>query len=627
MKWILAFLITLFSFNLLPVAGSGGEALVEADTTYSDTSEVSYSLEPIVVTATRYPQPLSQVSPNFTLITSEQIDRMAGKDLGEVLGLCPGAELGRTGGSGQLVSLSIRGSTSGQVLFLMDGRPLNSPQNGGLDLNLIPLSSVERVEVVRGGLSSLYGADAVGGVVNIITKTFSHSRPYSRIGYWQGDWGYKRSQFELGRKIGERFNLYLAGEIKSYGGYRINSDYKASLINSNFNYNLSRNWELSLSSLNYAGKLGVPGSQDYSTPNACQKDRRNDLALSLKSHQGNPLGIQIYLSDSWQKYKDPDWVIYSTHEHRVYGLSFQWISLWPGMSFGGRGERINFCSTDIGTTDVNKSSLWVEDDLKFSSRLTLRGSGRLDYHSAFGYQFSPGTNLSYQIGENSLLFGSFDCPYRAPTANDLYWKDAYSSGNPKLKPERGWSSQIGFKTNGSKGNYFTVNLFLRKMRDLIEWEADPQTFKYTAVNKTRAEFKGGEVGLGLKPIRSFQVSAVYSLLWAKDLKEGNPLPYRPRNSVRLWFYFSPTLIDGKLSLGLWTEGEWKDSRFTGTKLNGSRSKLPSFMLLNSTLTIDFLDMSFYLKGENLGNTSYQLRDGYPMPPRSFYGGLSWKFWD
>lgn len=624
MKWILALMLTFLSFNLLTQVGSGEEPSAKVDTTWSDTSEVKYSLEPIVVTATRYPQPLSEVSSNFTLITSEQIEQTAGKDLGEVLELCPGAEPAHYGGSGQLVNLSIRGSTSEQVLFLMDGRPLNSPQNGGLDLNLIPLSSVERVEMVRGGLSSLYGANAVGGVVNIITKTFSYSRPYSRIAYWQGDWGYKRSQFELGREIGERLSFYLSGEIRSYGGYRVNSDYKANLISANFDYTLSRNWELSLSSLNYEGKLGVPGSQDFSTPNARQKDKRNDLALALKKHQGNPLGIQIYLSDSWQSYEDPDtlWPIYSTHENRLYGLSFQGMSLWPGIVFGGRGERINFWSTDIETTDVNRSSLWVEDDLKLSSRLTLRGSSRLDYHSAFGYQFSPGANLTYQIVDNSLLFASFNYSYRAPTANDLYWKDPYMSGNPKLKPERGWSSQIGFKTNSSKGNYFSANLFIRRMQDLIEWEADPQTSKYTAVNRAKAEFLGEEISLSLLPLKSFQVGAVYNILWAEDLSGSGPLHYQPFNSTRLWFDFSPTLIEGKLSLGLWTEGEWMDSRLTEWG-----SKLSPFFLLHTTLTINFLDLSLYLKGENLGNTGYQLRDGYPMPPRSFYGGLSWKFWD
>ncbi len=622
MRWISAFLLTLLSFNFFTVAGSRGETLVEADTTFADTSQVSYFLEPIVVTATRYPQPLSQVSSNFTLITSEQIDRMGGKDLGEVLGLSPGAEPGRIGGSGQLVSLSIRGSTAGQVLFLMDGRPLNSPQNGGLDLNLIPLAAVQRVEVVRGGLSSLYGADAVGGVVNIITKVFSYARPYSRVGFWQGDYGFKRSQFELGRGIGKRCDIYVSGEMRSYGGYRPNSDYQANLVTGDLHYRLSRDWKLTFSSLNYGGKLGVPGSQAFSTPNARQKDRRDDFTLGLRGSQGNPLGIQLYLSDSWQRYKDPNptWPVYSTHQNRVYGLSFQGRLPWSGLDFGGRGERINFWSTDVGTTIVNKSSFWVEDNLSLSNRITLRGSGRLDYHSAFGNQFSPGGNLTYQVNENSLLFGSYNCSYRAPTANDLFWKGPYISGNPKLRPEKGWSSQIGFKTNNGKGNYLSVNLFYRKMRDLIEWEA--QTFIYSVVNKARAEFMGGEVGLGLLPAMSLQVGAVYNLLWAEDLSGGGPLPYQPRNSARLWFNFSPTLIDKKLSFNLWTEGKWVDYRY-----NESKGKLPPFFLLNSTLNINFLDVSFYLKGENLGDLRYQLRDGYPMPPRSFYGGLAWEFWD
>ncbi len=615
-----ALVIALF-LGWLSVAGANQGV----DTTLVDTTQVSYSLEPIVVTATRYPQPLSQVSPNFTLITSEQIDKMAGKDLGEVLGLCSGVHLGRYGGSGQLIALSMRGSTPGQILFLMDGRPLNSPQNGGLDLNQVPLSSVERVEVVRGGLSSLYGADAVGGVVNIITKEFKGSRPYSRIGFWQGDYGFRRSQFELGRGIGERLNLYLSGEMKNYGGYRPNSEYKASTIAGNLSYSLSRDWQLTFSSLNYKGELGVPGPIFSSTPNARQNDKRVDFSFGLQRRRWWPgqFKVQAYLSNSWQRYNNPDplWPTYSTHQNRVYGLSFQGGALGPGVNLGVRVERVGFWSTDIGTTNVGRAAIWMEDDLKPAPRITLRVSSRLDHHTTFGHQFSPGTNLTYQIGNESLLFGSFNRSYRAPTANDLYWRDPYMAGNPDLRPERGWEVQMGFKTAWREENHLVVNFFYRRMRDLIEWEADPRTFKYTVVNKTRAEFVGEELSLIFLPISPLRIGAVYNLLWAEESGKG-PLPYQPFNSLRLWFNFSPRLIDKKLVLNLWMEGGWRDFRYTE---RGSR--LPPTFLLNSTLTISFLDLSVYLKGENLSNIGYQLRNGYPMPPRSFYGGLSWRFWD
>jgi len=174
--------VLFFALLLLTAPTPAIDAHADSVTDDDFLNQVDYTMPPIVVTATRTPQILWQSDANVAVLTSEQIQQSFARNLGEVLRMIPGVSIGQYGDTGQNISLGIRGSTAGQVLILVDGVPVNDPQLGGLDLNTISLDNIERVEIVRGGASALYGADAVGGVMNIITRSASHETPFSVVG-------------------------------------------------------------------------------------------------------------------------------------------------------------------------------------------------------------------------------------------------------------------------------------------------------------------------------------------------------------------------------------------------------------------------------------------------------------
>jgi outer membrane cobalamin receptor len=259
------------------------------------TDQVDYQLETIVVTATRTPQALRKSDADVTVITDADIRQSFAQHLGEALKGVPGINVGEYGGTGQNVSVGIRGSTAGQVLIMVDGVPVNDPQLGGLDLNLIALDDVERVEVVRGSSSALYGADAMGGVVNIITKTTTYEKPRSDVTYQQGNHGFEKIGGQFCRRLGRNLGLNLTGSSTKYDGYRENSDYRGRHLGVRITFSPRGDSHIAYSTRFYQGDLGVPGMITLPTPSSRQEDRSWAHTLTLQVRPGEGHDVQAVL--------------------------------------------------------------------------------------------------------------------------------------------------------------------------------------------------------------------------------------------------------------------------------------------------------------------------------------------
>jgi outer membrane receptor protein involved in Fe transport len=231
-------------------------SLAEETTTEPVTSGKTYLLEPIIVTATRYPEHLKDIPAHSTLLSSSRLKNLHCLSLGEVLRKFSAGEITSSGSLGQVQTLSLRGHSSSQVLFLLEGRKLNYLCNGIFNLSDLSLVNLDKVEIVRGPLSSLYGANALGGVVNLIpspplNKSFSSSVLY-------GDENTFISNVDFASGI-KNVRLNLGLERKQSQGQRENSDYSALFFHSTLFYRLTSSSDLKLYLSTQKDDLGIPG--------------------------------------------------------------------------------------------------------------------------------------------------------------------------------------------------------------------------------------------------------------------------------------------------------------------------------------------------------------------------------
>jgi outer membrane cobalamin receptor len=606
--------------------------------------QVDYQLQPIVVTATRTPHAFWESDANVDVLTGAEIEQSSALHLGDALKLLPSVNIGQYGGLGQNVSLGIRGSTAGQVLIMVDGVPVNDPQLGGLDLNLISLDNVDRIEVIRGSASSLYGADALGGVVNVITRSSVCDTPLSDISYQQGDHGLEKIGGRFSGRLGQHLGLNLMASSTKSDGFRDNSDFQGRHLASRLNYALEDWGQLSYSTQIYEGELGVPGMDIMPTSMARQKDRiwNQTIAFQASPAQGNDMGLILYRNYNRQEYLDPEWFAEAQHRRWVYGVEIQ-HSFSSGhihqLTVGGELQNRRLDSSENGRQEMDRGAVFAQDEMNLRENVRLRLAGRYDYHENFENQFNPDVTLTWLAADRVSVFTSLRWSYRAPTFNDLFWPeseydydfdgqpDYRESGNAHIKPEKAVTFQVGARAyrRGIGGN---ICVFRREIKDLIQWDDVDKGYFYgywMPVNKSEAIVQGFEGQATAWPMNRLETALAYTLLEAKDTLLDRRLTYQPEHRLCGHLQYGVVLIKSQLEITGRLEFEYLSQRCADS---WSGKELPSNTVIDGRVTGRVLDrFQIYLVGKNLRDKKYLLRVGYPLPGRTFFGGISWEFWD
>jgi outer membrane receptor for ferrienterochelin and colicins len=606
--------------------------------------QIDYELQPIVVTATRTPQPLEQSTANVFVLTGEEIQRSTAQHLGDALGSIPGVSIGEYGGPGQNIALSLRGSTAGQVLVLVDGVPVNDLQLGGFDLNRLCLESIDRVEIIRGAAAALYGADAMGGVINVITRRAPLSGTVSNVSYRQGDHGLERITGRLGRPLGKGFRIFALGSRTDYDGFRENSDYSSQHLDARLSYHLGSNGQLTYSTRYYDADLGVPGMEVLPTPLGRQKDESWDHIFSFQFSpaQDHDLRSTMYRQDSRQTFDNPDWFIEAEHKRWIHGAELQhtFVPLRAHViTWGADMQHRRLDSSENGLRKLHRGAFFIQDEIAISDALRARLAARYDYHQGFDDQINPDLTMTWRFRPNASLFVSMKRSYRAPTFNDLYWpraeydydldgqSDYAESGNTTIDPERAVSAQIGLRAR--KGPVSgDLCLFHRLVEDLIQWDNVDNSYAYgywMPMNTERARIQGLEVHLEGDLYKHVEGSVSYSFLDARNRKTDYLLPYQPRHRFSAVLESGLTIIEDQLALSARIELAGNGERYADS---AEKERLAAETRLNARFNARFLEhLNIYLTGRNLGDRRIVLRSGYPLPGRTFGGGLSWTFRD
>jgi len=597
--------------------------------------------------------PVEKTATNITVISEDEIKISDAKNVGEVLQNKTGiVEVSKIGTIGSESTLRIRsgGGSSQQVLVMIDGRLVNNISLGSVNLSEIPTENIERIEVMRGPSSALYGANALGGVVNIITKKATAPKPKTEIGLSYGNFNTQNYNMNFTAMPGKA-NIFLSGSKNLTDGFRKNSEYDATNFSTKIGYDLEKYGELSLSNGFLTSELGTPGRNftklaDYdndkeraaSSPNANLKTNNQFYELNYKKEIANETKLQskIYFRQNSSHFKDPD--IHSAWDSpdddkgisKTLGGNIQ-IDTLHNITAGveGKNDRYTKKNEITKTTDIDKwtdtSAVFLQKIFNFEPLTTTVGA-RYDYHNVFGGQLNPRIVNIYKINDNFKLSSTIGRAFRAPTFNDLYWPDPYMPGNPELKPETSVGSDFGIEYKLKEILVSKITLFYSDVKDLIEWAPiDPTNpwSPWTPSNVGKVFSRGVEFEAENKIIKNLTQNLNYTFLESKGKKEGETykiLQYTPKHRLNYCLnYSAPLKLQTKLGVEYTHKQEWK----AGTK----DKKIPGYTLVGFRISRKILQSEVYLSCENIFNKRYVSRENYPLPGRTFSSGINLYLWD
>ncbi|PNU20225.1 hypothetical protein C2E25_08540 [Geothermobacter hydrogeniphilus] len=582
------------------------------------------TLDPVVVTATRSARPKSQLTASVTVITADQIAATGATRLDEVLRNTVGLQTTSSGPAGAIATPSIRGSEGAQVLVLLDGIRLNSPQNGQFNLSNLPvaLSEIERIEVLRGPASALYGTNALAGVIQIFTRT-PETEPQTTLNWSEGRFETRDLSFSTTRrKDGMRYRLG-AGLDRSQG-YRTNSDLDQTNLEGMLGFDLGGGYDLSLSGFYLDKDTGVPGSTAWPSPQARQQDKNTLAALTLTGPAG-PLAITLRQSYERRRnnYRDPGgWTpVDDTHIVETFGteLSASWQRDAHNILFGGDFYDDKLDSTASGNHDENRWSLFGQDQIEMTSRLSLLLGLRYDAHSEFNNELSPRAAALFSLTESTRLRASVSRAFRAPTLNDRYWPaTSFARGNPDLDPETAWEYELALDQQLGDLGDLSLAAFRRDAKDLIDWRAD-SSFVWSPVNVDEARIWGAEMEIDLQLCELLKSGGNYTYLYPKDRATDRFLDNKARHQVHLFMEVGP-VKEARLRL---------DGRYLKYYADATRDGT-GYVVLDASFSRPFVldngvtfDARITLK--NLLDKDYEENSGYPMPPREVFAGITTYF--
>jgi outer membrane cobalamin receptor len=595
---------------------------------WSNASAEGVELDRIVITASRVEEDSGSVARNVDVVTRKDIERTQAKDLAELLTDFTSVNVSDYGGLGASKTIRMRGSTSSQVLVLVDGRPVNSPRDGQADLSAIPLDNIERVEIVHGPGSSLYGSGPMGGTVNIITRSPPKEKQKTEVYSSFGTFRTYTERLSHGARI-SGFGYLVSAGYQSSGGFRANTELESHDINAKFEYKLNDNNDIALNSGFYRSKLGAPGSISSPDADDTQKNTRNflDASWSFKPDTTAAASMKVYQNyDRLEFNENTAGSLFDiagkkdAHTTTVRGYDAQFSKRFSENYQGICGFNYvgNFNdSTSSAKHRYNVRAGYLENKVDIFGRLKLNFGARLDEYSNLGTQVNPSFNFLYSVNDALKLRGSISRSFRAPTFNDLYWPDeGWAKGNPGLKPEKGITKEMGVQTEVNKYVGFGLTYYRSDYDNLINWVERAGVWQPMNVNS--AEIDGIELENKIKIADNWSVDTGYTYMRAKDADTRKYLIYQPRHKADCSLKY-------KGSHGLVCELK---GQFTGKRFHDAENTIE----VKRFYTVGFnvskkckSGVTYFAAIDNLLARKYNVIQDYPMPGFSFTGGLKAEF--
>ena len=525
--------------------------------------------EPVVVTATKIAEPLERLGAAITVITEDELRAYNYPTVGDALRRVPGLDVQRSGSLGKLTEIRIRGTTPQQVQVLIDGVRVKSPTSGDFDFSDVSSDQIERIEIVRGPQSTLYGADAIGGVVNIITKR--GTGPFSafassEVGNF--DTLRERAGFSGTYKI---FDYAASASWFESNGQGRNDGFEQRALTSLIGVALPANGHVGLSLRYNRNATDLPVSFAIPTrpffvfdPDTRQQSETTLLSLQwdqtpvpwFESHVRlgqfwNALGFQNRFTPgdvaagNFDAF-DTDSQINTQRREAEVVVAFH-LGRWDTLTVGaehrtesGRNRTIGALmegDRQVFSKQFETRSFFAQDELRLFERVVLGGGVRYDHNSVFGSETTPHASAVVLIPEtDTKIRGTWGQGFRAPTINDLFFP---GFGNPNLKPEHSESWDAGVDQSfWGKRIRLSATYFENRFTDLIQAILVGTTF--LPVNVARARTDGVEVVAEADLPANLRLSFNYTYTDTRDLITRTPLRRVPPDRFNLTLEWNPS---------------------------------------------------------------------------------------
>jgi outer membrane cobalamin receptor len=586
-------------------------------------------LNKIVVTPSRIEQRYGFTAREVDIVTSRDIEASQANDVAEAIDKLTSVNISNYGGPGATKTIRMRGSTAAQVLVMVDGRPVNNPRDGEADLSALPLDNIERIEVMHGPASSLYGAGAMGGTVNIITKEPPKEKQKTEL---FTSFGTKRTYNERlsnGGRI-SNFGYLITGDYQSSEGFRPNSELNAKDFNTKFEYQLNSSNKVKLNTGFYKSKTGTPGPVTNFDPDDKQANIKDFLSFNwdfkpdtdtavLATVYNNYDRLEFMENDAASLFDIP--FTKSVHTTKVWGTDLQFTKRFTSLYQAICG--FNYVHNSNDSTDTAKHRYivragYLENQFDISGKLKATLGARVDGYSNFGTQIDPSFSVLYKFNDKTSARCVISRSFRAPTFNDLYWPDTgWAKGNPDLRPEKGATAEIGFNTKPWNFLSSDITYYRSNYSELINWMPDDAGV-WTPQNIGSAVIHGIELNNAIYLPKNFEFDTGYTYLRAMNDKTHKFLIYQPQYKVDLGLKYKE-LNGFQAAL---------TCQFTNTRYHNAENsiKVKRFFIFGLNASKKFRNGLTYLFSiENLANREYQVIRDYPMPNLSVTSGLKYEF--
>jgi iron complex outermembrane receptor protein len=637
-------------------------------------AEETIKLKEVVVTATRAEEEIEKISSSVTVITQEEIEKSTAITVQDLLRNEEGLIIRDLYGTGTKSTVDMRGFGRGiNTTVLVDGKKVNNIDLSGVDWNLIPLENVERIEIVRGGGSVLYGDNALAGVINIITKKGRKRKPEIEFDARLESYSGNREHFTI-RGATERLSYFLFLKHRETDGYRDNSEFDANDVSSNVMLRITDVLHLDINAGYHEDHQGLPGGL---TEIEVDDDRRQtteslngvdydqyfygaNLVLSLgwgeieagykfNSREltdklaGDLGGGSLFNSDT-ERDTDTDDIklkltarpsLYDYKNILVAGFDYARSKVDNKNVFDFMGE-----STTLAEITKREAGFYIENELFITDSVIFTAGYRYTeakYKDSVTTDFSSGkgsqkfnenavkAGLAYNYADGAKLFASYSRGFRLPTTDELF---AFDGTIVRLKSERADTYEIGIVHPFRKNVRTRLTVYHMKVRD--ELFLNPAIgFFGENENIDKTKHQGAEIGFTAELFDFLSFFGNYTYTEAEfesDPYKGNTIPLIPRHSFNLG---ADIKLNESILLALKTN--WIGKRFLENDVENIKEKLPSYLTADMKFSYQYKMVTAYIGVNNIFNKEYSEYGAfgsssgnikfYPAPERNYYGGI------
>lgn len=612
-----------------------GAALVLGGYTGYAESEV-YELNPVVVTATRTPIELNKAPANISVITGKEIERSHYSDLSQALRNVSNVYIANYGGGvGYQNSNSFYINGNNNVVWMVDGIVMNSTDLKAPLVTMQNLNNIERIEVLKGSASALYGSSAVGGVINIITKKPVDGISNS-IRVLGGSYGQEQYSFNTeGRKDGwhwrANYQKDIISDYKDAEGLKIPQHQNASSYAFNLGYALNENNDVTF----YFDKYKA--DQMYS-------DSNKKLNLRKHGQVNKDTWRGIWTSKVSENSDNRFTLLYNHYKSNSNGWKTAIVSKGLADQFTWTGDTHTIVAGFDWQQDKVKSlkgvkltnmSYYLQDEWKVAPQWTLTPGIRLDHHSAFGNHTSPHVSLAYEINPSTNTYISYNSYFLAPSATQLYgsW-----GANPDLKPESGHTYEVGMSHQFSDTMAGQISVFTRKSNNKLGWNSNLKPAKYDNFDKEKAN------GLNLDIRKQFtkeltgHFGYTYTHVDPTPQRATNVDGYIPKHAVIFGLSYAKPIWDAQLDVRGTIDRKGPQTPDVAALPNNKFFPKDTYWVADLSANYHATpDLTIFGRVNNLFNTFYaeasnartnwwgQANEWWTAPGRNYQLGIEYKF--